>query len=104
MPTGLSSTTQPCTSCFSRLRWPFLSPACGREPADGASAPIRGPGSGPVSPASGGDEARFCAFSSLIVAGAPEVALDLRRAQQPLDAVRFVEPLVEAKADVRREL
>src|SRR5712691_3544369 len=82
MPTGLSSTTQPCTSCFSRLRCPFPSPGTGAA-------------RGAVSPASGGDEARFCIFASLIVAGAPEIAFHLRRAQQLLDALRLAEPLVE---------
>src|SRR5215831_7165794 len=77
MPTGLSSTTQPCTSCFSRLRCCFASAACGGAP-----------GRGPV---------------SLVIVGPLEVALDARRVQQLLDPLRLVEPLVEAEADVGRE-
>src|SRR5215831_3027426 len=76
MPTGLSSTTQPCTSCFSRLRCPFVSPACGG-----------GPGRGPVS----------FIFATL------QITLHPRRMQQLLDAFGFLEPLVDAEADVRRE-
>src|SRR5690242_2773851 len=77
MPTGLSSTTQPCTSCFSRLRCCFPSLACGGAP-----------GRGPVS---------FIVFAAL------QVALHPRGVQQLLDALGLVEPLVDAEADVRRE-
>src|SRR5215472_7704232 len=76
MPTGLSSTTQPCTSCFSRLRC-FASAACG-----GAS------GRGPV---------------SLVIAGPFQVALHPRPVQELLDPLRLVEALVDAEADVGRE-
>src|SRR5215472_6231930 len=77
MPTGLSSTTQPCTSCFSRLRCCFPSPACGG-----------GPGRGPV---------------SFIFVATLQIALHPRGMQQFLDALGLLEPLVEAEADVRRE-
>src|SRR5690349_21696006 len=76
MPTGLSSTTQPWTSNFSRLRCCLPSPACG-------GAPGRGP-------------------LSFIVVGPLEVALHPRRMQQLLDARGLLEPLVDAEADVGR--
>src|SRR5215471_8701014 len=76
MPTGLSSTTQPCTSCFSRLRCPLPSPACGG-----------GAGRGPVS----------------FIIAALQITLHPRGMQQLLDALGLVEPLVDAEADVRRE-
>src|SRR5215471_700630 len=77
MPTGLSSTTQPCTSNFSRLRCCFPSAAGGG-----------GPGSGPV---------------SFIFATSLQVALHPLGVQQLLDALGLVEPLVDAEADVGRE-
>src|SRR5579871_2678106 len=83
MPTGLSSTTQPCTSNFSRLRCFPPSPACGG-----------GPGRGPVS---------FIVVGPLFVAGL-EAALHARGVQQLLDARGLLEPLVDAEADVGREL
>src|SRR5215831_16590193 len=63
MPTGLSSTTQPCTSNFSRLRCSFPSAAC-----------AGGPGMGPVS----------------FIVAVFQVALHIRRAQQLLDALGLV--------------
>src|ERR1051325_11720579 len=77
MPTGLSRTTQPSTSGFSRLR--CLTPACpcGAEP-----------GRGPV---------------SFIIVAALKVAVHLRSVQQLLDALGLAEPLVDAEADVGRE-
>src|SRR6202035_90055 len=102
MPTGLSSTTQPCTSNFSRLRCPFPSPACGEEPApDGASAPIRGPGSGPVSSLA---VIGAGIFDSFVIVGVFQIALHVRRAQQLLDALGLAEALVDAESDVGREL
>src|SRR5262249_35872564 len=77
MPTGLSSTTQPCTSNFSRLRCCLPSPACGG-----------GSGRGPV---------------SFILIRPLQITLHPRRMQQPLDALRLVEALVDAEADVGRE-
>src|SRR5947209_6304219 len=59
MPTGLSTMTQPCTSCFGGLR-----------------------------------EARFSPIASMLVIGlSGEIALDRGRPQQPLDPLRFAEPL-----------
>src|SRR4051812_16094604 len=74
MPIGLSRTIQPSTFRFSRFR-------CGLS----------------------------CTFvgwltgASLVFAGAFEIALDRRRAQQLFDPLRFVEPLVEAEMDIGRE-
>src|SRR6185437_968905 len=113
IPTGLSSTTQPWTSCFSRLAWRCFFPCpasavalcasadrSGEAPAaDGASAPVRGPGSEPVcslSPMGLG--------SSLLIVAVFQVALHVGRAQQLLDALGLAEALVEAEAEVGREL
>src|SRR5215469_10013463 len=71
MPTGLSTITQPWTSCFSRL----------------------------------GAPSRASSTASMLVIGASgEIALDRGRAQQLLDPLGFPEPLVDAEADVGREL
>src|ERR1700722_12218353 len=105
MPIGLSSTTQPCTSCFSRLAWRggFPSHACGEEPApDGASAPNRwSSGRGPVSLAVTGDAGIFASF---VIVTAPKVALHVRRPQQLFDALGLREALVDAETDIGREL
>src|SRR5690349_16047003 len=77
MPTGLSSTTQPWTSNFSRLRCCFASPAC-------AGGWARGP-------------------VSFIVIGPLEIPLHPLGVQQLLDALGLAEPLVDAEADVGGE-
>src|SRR4051812_48729902 len=71
MPIGLSSTIQPSTFRFSRFR-------------GGSSCTCVGSLTG----------------ASLVFAGAFEIALDRRRAQQLFDPLRFVEPLVEAEMDI----
>src|SRR5262245_34244824 len=80
MPTGLSSTSQPCTSRFSRLNCPPL-------PAAGGA--LRAPE--PV--------IRSFTFSRLLV----QVPLDRRRSQKLLDPFRFVESLINAESNVRCE-
>src|SRR5262245_4387607 len=72
MPTGLSSTTQPCTSYFGRFG---LGPACAGACCSSTSN------------------------RSLLV----EVARHARIVQQLVDAVGFVEALVEAEANLGRE-
>src|SRR5262245_3943007 len=75
MPTGLSSTTQPCTSRFSRLSCP---------------PPRGGAGASPV------------VVNSFILAGLLlEVAANLRCSQKLLDSFGFVESLVDSEANVR---
>src|SRR5499427_10492355 len=70
MPTGLSRTTQPCTSRFTRL---------------GSAARTA---------------SQRRALSTVIVRLVVEIALDRRRSQQLLDSFGFIEALVESKPDV----
>src|SRR2546429_373275 len=79
MPTGLSSTSQPCTSRFSRLNCPPL-PAGGGGALTALDSFIRS-----------------FTFGGFLV----EVLLDRRRSQKLLDPFRFVESLVDAKSNLR---
>src|SRR5215813_2442667 len=93
MPTGLSSTTQPCTSCFSRFCWRGFGGWMG-----GCSFMI-------AIRETGGEIERSSRTALLVIRlVALEVALHPRRMQQLLDARGLVEPLVDAEADVGREL
>ncbi len=102
IPTGLSSTTQPCTSCFTRF---------GFGPAGGCNGPPAGGDNWPAG-AAGGRARRIghggghlVSLDSVVGAAVRplEVALYLRRTQEALDAFRFAKPLVDPEADVGGE-
>src|SRR5471032_1847146 len=83
MPTGLSSTSQPCTS---RLNCCF-----------------RGRGSAAPFSASGGGKESVLLTGSLIVIVLFEILFHRGRAQQLFDALGFREAFVDPKTDVGRE-
>src|SRR6185437_4288089 len=82
MPTGLSSTTQPCTSRLSRLN------CFGRSTRGGAVAMVVG---------------ASALRTSSVIAVLFEIAFDLRRAQQLFDALGFGETIVHPESEIGRE-
>src|SRR5262249_48671725 len=79
MPTGLSRTSQPLMSRFSRLRWDLSGPAC----------------------ETGRNRGSFILFVLFVRGLCGQVLLDRRCSQKLLDSFRLVESFVVAEADLR---
>src|ERR1700688_3308646 len=87
MPTGLSSTSQPFTSRFSRLTRGFCSDAATvMDIRSQAGVDERG--------------ARPSRVSFIRLAGRREIALHRGRSQQALDSLRLLEPIVDQETDI----
>src|SRR4051812_25833213 len=120
MPTGLSSSTQPWTSCFSRRNCcgfalpctglSVPSPACGGGLGRGVNSKLGASEGHPppaslrsATPPSRGEVTEFGARVTLLISAliALEVALYRRCSQKLLDPFRFVESFVSAETDFR---